>query len=332
MNKKNLRASAFIFGIAVAWMVSGFFAPGDPEIFEPEIKNQKVVTINSIAQDFSLPITVKGESQAFSKVDIKSQTSEKVTKINFLDGDFVKKGEVICQLDSGQRRANFKKAEIDYNSTKELNKKGLASQSALVTTETVYETARIELSRTKIVAPFDGFVEKLAKEGKLIQNGQMCATIVSLSPLKIAGNVSELVVSKIKRGQRASIKFISGEKFESTVTFVSSTADLQTRTFKVESELENENYLIKDGLTGDLIIYTDPVKAHFVPTSAFLLATDGNVALAEVVDGKINIVTVQILIDTTEGAWVTGLPEVSKVVVSGQGFVKPGEEVDVIEK
>ena len=201
-----------------------------------------------------------------------------------------------------------------------------------MTTETVYETARIELSRTKIVAPFDGFVEKLAKEGQLIQNGQMCATIVSLSPLKVAGNVSELVVSKIKRGQRASIEFISGEKFESKVTFVSSTADLQTRTFKVESELENENYLIKDGLTGDLIIYTDPVKAHFVPTSAFLLATDGDVALAEVVDGKINIVTVQILIDTTEGAWVTGLTEVSKVVVSGQGFVKPGEEVDIIEK
>ena len=54
--------------------------------------------------------------------------------------------------------------------------------------------------------------------------------------------------------------------------------------------------------------------------------------MAEIVDGKINIVTVQILIDTTEGAWVTGLPEVSKVVVSGQGFVKPGEEVDFIDK
>ena len=126
MNKKNLRASAFILAIAVAWMISGFFAPGEPKVFEPEVKNQKVITVNSVAQNFILPITVKGESQSFSKVDIKAQTSEKVTKINFLDGDFVKKGQVICELDSGQRRANFKKAEIDYNSTKELNKKGLA--------------------------------------------------------------------------------------------------------------------------------------------------------------------------------------------------------------
>lgn len=332
MNKKNVRASLVILFIAIAWMISGYFAPGDPEIYEPEQKNQKVITINSIAQDFSVPVTVKGESQAFSKVDIKAQTSEKVLKINFLDGDFVQKGQVICELDSGQRRANFKKAEIDYNSTKELNNKGLASESALVTAETIYETAKIELNRTKIVAPFDGFVENLAKEGQLIQNGQMCASIVSLSPLKITGNVSELVVGKIKKGQRAEVKFISGEKFESVVSFVSSTADIQTRTFKVESTLNNADYSIKDGLTGELIIYTDPVKAHFVPTSAFLLAEDGNVALAEVVDGKINIVVVQILIDTTEGAWVTGLPEESRIVVSGQGFVNLGEEVDFIER
>ena len=139
-------------------------------------------------------------------------------------------------------------------------------------------------------------------------------------------------MSKIKKGQRAEIEFISGEKFESVVTFVSSTADLQTRTFRVESELENNDYKIKDGLTGDLIIYTDSVKAHFIPTSAFLLAAEGNVALAEVVDGKINLVTVNILIDTTAGAWVTGLPDTSRVVVSGQGFVTEGEEVDFIDK
>ena len=45
MNKKNLRASGVILLIAVAWMISGFFAPGDPEVFEPEAKNQKVIML-----------------------------------------------------------------------------------------------------------------------------------------------------------------------------------------------------------------------------------------------------------------------------------------------
>ena len=270
---------------------------------------------------------LSSSSTTGSKVDIKAQTSEKVTKINFLDGDFAKKGQVICELDSGQRRANFKKAEIDYNSTKELNKKGLASQSALVTAETVYETARIELERTNIKAPFSGFVEQLAKKGQLLQNGQVCASIISLSPLKIVGNVSEVLVAMIKPNQNAEIEFISGEKFNTKVSFISSAADIKTRTFKVEAELDNKDLNIKDGLTGELVIFTDPVKAHFVPTSAFLLGDEGNVALATVIDGAVNIVNVEILIDTVQGAWITGIPNKTDIIVGGQGFVKQDEEV-----
>ena len=54
---------------------------------------------------------------------------------------------------------------------------------------------------------------------------------------------------------------ISGEEFETAVTFVASTADSQTRTFRVESELPNEQSSVKDGLTGEMTIFTDSQKA-----------------------------------------------------------------------
>ena len=233
MNKKNLRASAAILLITVIWMISGYFAQSEPVEYKATAEKESVLVSVSEAKDFRLPITVKAESQAFSKVDIKSQTSEKIINVAYLDGDFVKEGSVICELDSGQRQANFKKSEIDYDSSVELNKKGLISESALVTAETVYETARIELARTKIKAPFDGFVENLAKKGQLLQNGQVCASIISLSPLKIVGNVSEVTVAIIKPGQIAEIEFISGEKFNTEVSFISSAADIKTRTFRL---------------------------------------------------------------------------------------------------
>ena len=327
MNKKNLRASATIVFFTVIWMLSGYVAQSEPVIYKAPVEKESVLVNASTAKDFRLPITVKAESQAFSKVDIRSQTSEKIVNIAYLDGDFVQEGAVICELDSGQRRANFKKSEIDYDSSVELNKKGLISESALVTTETVYETAKIELARTKIKAPFSGFVENLAKKGQLLQNGQVCASIISLSPLKIVGNVSEVMVAMIKPGQSAEVEFISGEKFNTEVSFISSAADIRTRTFQVEAELKNENLGIKDGLTAELIIYTDPVKAHFVPTSAFLLGDEGNVALATVVDDKVVIVDVNILIDTVQGAWITGIPEQTNIIIGGQGFVQEGDEV-----
>ena len=327
MNKKNLRASAAILFFTMIWMISGYFAQSEPVKYEAPVEKEVVLVTQSEARNFSLPVTVKAESQAFSKVDIRSQTSEKIVNIAYEDGDFVEEGSIICKLDSGQREANFKKSKIDYDSSVELNKKGLISESALVTAETVYETARIELERTNIKAPFSGFVEQLAKKGQLLQNGQVCASIISLSPLKIVGNVSEVMVAMIKPNQNAEIEFISGEKFNTQVSFISSAADIKTRTFKVEAELNNEDLNIKDGLTGELVIFTDPVKAHFVPTSAFLLGDEGNVALATVVNETVNIINVEILIDTVEGAWITGIPNKTNIVIGGQGFVKQDEEV-----
>ena len=143
MNKKNLRASALLFSIVVLYWIQGYFAPQPekPQVLPKEI--QTVVVNESVASDFSLPISIKSETKAFSKVDIRSQTSEKVVNIGFEDGDYVNQGEVICKLDSGERLANFKRAEIGFNSAKELSKKGLSSQSSLVSAETKIGRAHV---------------------------------------------------------------------------------------------------------------------------------------------------------------------------------------------
>jgi len=331
MNKKNLRMAGIMVAGVVLWMLLGLFSSTEDDFGPRESTKITVLTKNSSSVDYQLPIYTKSESEAFSKVLIKSQTSEKIIKIHFKDGDFVKRGEMICELDSGQRLANFKRAEIEYKTQTELKKNGLISDSAFVSSETNFESARIELERTKISAPFDGFVEDLAKEGQLLQNGQNCARIISLSPLKVVGNIPEILVSKVEVGQEVLIKFLSGQEYSSKVTFLSRGADSQTKTFRVESELVNQNYDIKDGLTGEMIVYTTAVKAHFVPTSAFLLADNGDVALAQVDDGKIKITVVKILRDTKEGAWITGLDDNVRIVVSGQGFVKENEEVNFLD-
>ena len=97
--------------------------------------------------------------------------------------------------------------------------------------------------------------------------------------------------------------------------------------FYTQRTIPNADLNIKDGLTGELVIYTEPVKAHFIPTSAFLLGDQGNIALATVINDVVKVVNVQILIDTIQGAWITGIPDETNVVIGGQGFVKDGDEV-----
>ena len=62
-----------------------------------------------------------------------------------------------------------------------------------------------------------------------------------------------------------------------------------------------------------------------------MLADNGDVALAQVNDGKVKISVVNILRDTKEGAWITGLDDNVRIIVSGQGFVKQGEEVNFLD-
>ena len=136
-----------------------------------------------------------------------------------------------------------------------------------------------------------------------------------------------MMVAKIKPGLAAELNFISGEKYNTRVSFISAAADTRPRTFSVEAELDNADLNIKDGLTGELVIYTEPVKAHFIPTSAFLLGDQGNIALATVINDVVKVENVQILIDTIQGAWITGIPDETNVIIGGQGFVKDGDEV-----
>ena len=107
MNKKNLRASGVILFFTLIWMISGYFAQTEPEEYVAPVSKEVVLVNNSKAVDYRLPVTVKAESQAFSKVDVKSQTSEKVVEVGFADGDYAKKDDVICKLDSGQRAVSY---------------------------------------------------------------------------------------------------------------------------------------------------------------------------------------------------------------------------------
>ena len=110
MNNKNIRTSIIIIIAVGIWMLLGLFAPTKNESIEYVPLKQTVLTSYSVAKDYQLPIYSKIESEAFSKIDLRSQTSERVRKMHHQNGDFVQEGKIICELDSGQRQANYKRA------------------------------------------------------------------------------------------------------------------------------------------------------------------------------------------------------------------------------
>ena len=188
----------------------------------------------------------------------------------------------------------------------------------------------IELNRTEVKAPFDGYIEDIVKPGNLLERGQLCATIIELDPITFIAEVPENSIKDVREGQNVNISLVTGDNIQGKLTFVSKSASVATRTFRVEAEIANPSGIVRDGISGTMVIDTDPVLAHKISPSILLLADNGELGVKTVnSENMVEFFPVQIIQDTEAGIWVAGLPDFSNIIVLGQGFVETGQIVSV---
>ena len=186
----------------------------------------------------------------------------------------------------------------------------------------------VELNRTEVKAPFSGFIEQIVKPGNFLERGQVCATLIKLNPIIFIAGVPEYEINKVKKNQDVVIELVTGEIIESKLTFVSKSASSETRTFNVESQIENKNGSVKDGLTANMTIKIDKVMAHKISPSILLLNDEGKLGIRVIEnDNQANFVEIIILEDSEDGLWVTGISNSIEIIVQGQGFVEDGQKV-----
>ena len=204
-----------------------------------------------------------------------------------------------------------------------------AIQGAYVKKDTVLcSLGIVELNRTEVKAPFSGFIEQIVKPGNFLERGQICATIIQLDPITLIAGVPEYDINKVRIGQNVFVELVTGQKINGKLTFVSKSASPDTRTFSVESQIENSDGKVKDGLTAEISIEIDKVMAHKISPSILLLNDEGKLGIRIVNKRKYaNFVEIIILEDSEEGLWVTGIPEEVEIIIQGQGFVENGQEV-----
>jgi multidrug efflux pump subunit AcrA (membrane-fusion protein) len=185
----------------------------------------------------------------------------------------------------------------------------------------------VELNRTEVKAPFSGFIEQIVKPGNFLERGQVCATIIQLNPIIFVAEVPEFNINKVETGQDVDIRLVTGEFVNGKLTFVSKSASPSTRTFKVESQIENKNGIVRDGITAEMTIKTKLVMAHKISPSILLLNDGGKIGIRSVENDIVKFHNITILEDSESGLWITGIPKELELIVQGQGFVEDGQKV-----
>ncbi len=317
-------------------------ANADPAtIEEPRDTGIEVVTKQSRAQPLASSLKMTGATEASRRVEIRAETSG-IVSVAPSKGMRVRQGDLLCRQQIGARSARrnasvarLQQALVEARSQQTLASKGLASVNATSARKADAEVLRseimqidAEIGQLEIRAPFDGVIEgDTAGIGSLLQPGGVCATVVDPDPLKISGFVPEFEIGKLRLGNPATAKLVTGETVRGNITYIAQTADSATRTFEVEIDVPNPGYRLRDAVTAQIEIPLNSQPAHRLPQSALTLNGDGAIGVMIAAGGRATFRKVEILRDDEDGVWVSGLRDDVEVIVVGQEYVSEGSRL-----
>ncbi len=347
MKKSYIIATVFA-GIIIVWMASGMILKS-PETKNVSIKREHIATQTIIvevqerkAEAIVSKIIAQGHVEPNREVTLRAETSGQINKIILGEGSVVKKNDVILNLKVNDRKerlakANSKKKEElhKYEAAKNLDAKGYTAKTKVDETYAALKSAQaeekqisLEIEKTSIVAPFEGIIDKQKVEvGDYLSIGSEIVTIVDNNPLVINTQIPQYDIASIHTGQKAVVNLATGQKKEGVISFISPMADKATRTFRVEIEISNPDNL-PSGISAIAEIPKKSVKAHFVSPALLVLNEKGETSINVInKDDIVELYPVKIVTAKSSGIYVSGLPEETRIIVAGQGFVSVGEKV-----
>lgn len=220
-------------------------------------------------------IMVSGNIEA-TEVRLSFRVTGKITKLYVDEGYFVKKGDIVAQLDTDelektkneaearlrQVQAQLVKAEKDFRRSVKLFKSKVAPAEDLDTAKTNYQVAQsnvrasestLELAKTRLgfadlKAPIDSFViTKSAEDGEVVQAGTPVFTIIDLTDVWLTAYINETDLGKVKINQPAYVKIDSfpEKKYEGRISFISEKAEFTPKQIQTQEERVKLVYRIK---------------------------------------------------------------------------------------
>jgi multidrug efflux system membrane fusion protein len=354
------RIAAFCVMIgAVAWIATGEFSSvGSAQEVEgkesptveaaPAESAPLIRTVSAVEAafiDHARAIRLSGITEADKRTDLAARADGVIASLALSKGGMVEAGAVVMVLEGPEAVAQEKIAEIalaqaerDLEVAERLYKGGSTSESNLNDARSARDAAAAELNRAKatadrlrLKAPFAGIVDSLSVElGEWVQTGTPVATILSLDPILVKAEVSEVDLASVAVGSTAKVRLVNGTEMDGTVRLVAREASAQTRTFPVEIALPNPDLTLSSGMTAEVSLFAKPTRAVVVPRSIITLADDGRLGLRVVgADNLAQFAPVQIIDDTAGGLVVTGVPEGVRIITAGQDLVRDGDLVEV---
>lgn len=303
------------------------------------------VAIGTVVED----LRALGSLRPNEAVTVSTEIAGRVARIGFVEGQAVREGEVLVELDATILQAEAAKARSDltlaranHARAEALASKGLGTlrardeaRAALQAAEAEVALAQARLQKTVIRAPLSGVIGlRAVSVGAYVTPGQRIVELADVDPLKVDFRVPELALAALRPGQpiRVSVDALPGKSFEGEIDAIDPIVDVAGRAIRLRASIPNRKRELLPGLFARVqIVVERREEALLVPESAVF--AEGNERFVyRVRDGRAARTAVQL------GQRRPGQVEVRKglargdvVVTAGHQKLRDGAAVEVVK-
>lgn len=232
-------------------------------------------------------ITSTGSLLANEEVEVRPETSGRITAIRFEEGTFVSKGSQLVKIDDSELQAQLKKLQLEeklaqddlYRKQKLLEIKAATeeeyqiSQNQLGVIQAEMELVRSQIAKTSIYAPFSGYIGlRYVSTGGYVSPSLLVARMQQTDPIKIEFTVPEKYINFVQKGSPVRFTVAGTENASEGIIYaIEPRIDLMTRSFTVRAKCPNpQNKLVPGAFTKvEITLQTIP-DALVIPSEALI--------------------------------------------------------------
>jgi multidrug efflux system membrane fusion protein len=327
-----------------------------------------VVSDAAMSQDVPIYLTGIGAVQAFNTVTIRSRVDGQLDKVAFTEGQDVKAGDLLAQIDPRPLQAQLEQAEaqkvsheaqladakLDLERFSNLEKRGAATgqsvdtQRALVAQleaniqadQAAIDNARVQLGYTTITAPISGRTGmRLVDQGNIVHATDQTGLVVltQIEPISLVFTLPEDalpdVAHSMAKGPLKVLAFSRDNKTElgdGTLALIDNQIDQTTGTIRLKATFPNKDHTLWPGQFVNARLYLAVRHDGItVPAAVVQRGPQGTYAYVIKPDSTVELRPIAVA-QLRDGIALidTGLSAGERVVVDGQYKLRPGARVD----